>query len=246
MSSIVVSPITSYTDQILSIHRGRSSSGFSLDIPLIMLLSSFLRIFYWLGARFSVALLSQSLIMIAMQLILLQTALLHRPRPSSLSTPFAPALSSTALASPGKRPYNFWQWRSPRPYYTTLLYFFLFCCGTYILFPSSPTSSYTLGLGYLALGIEGMLPLPQMWANYRRRSCKGFRLSVLGNWLMGDVMKMIFFFLADGGEGKEAVPLAFKVCGVFQFVCDLALGGQYLLYGDGHEAHTQLREKTLA
>jgi hypothetical protein len=42
-NSLVTSPLTSYLDQILSIHRNRSSAGFSLDIPLIMLVASILK-----------------------------------------------------------------------------------------------------------------------------------------------------------------------------------------------------------
>lgn len=40
---IVTSPVTSYADQIWSISKNRSSAGFSLDIPLIMLVSSILK-----------------------------------------------------------------------------------------------------------------------------------------------------------------------------------------------------------
>lgn len=54
-------------------------------------------------------------------------------------------------------------------------------------------------------------------------------MSVLINWLIGDSMKMGFFFLS--GEGK--VPWAFKVCGCFQAACDIGLGLQYWMYGDG-------------
>ena len=42
-------------------------------------------------------------------------------------------------------------------------------------------------------------------------------------------MKMGFFFLSD--EGK--VPWAFKLCGCFQAACDLGLGAQYWMYGEG-------------
>lgn len=42
-ASLISSPVTSYADQILSIHRNRSSAGFSLDIPLIMLVASILK-----------------------------------------------------------------------------------------------------------------------------------------------------------------------------------------------------------
>jgi solute carrier family 66, member 2 len=40
---LVASPVISYTDQAISMHRKRTSAGFSLDIPLIMLVASFLR-----------------------------------------------------------------------------------------------------------------------------------------------------------------------------------------------------------
>ena len=40
---IVTSPVTSYADQIWSINKTRSAAGFSLAIPLIMLVASILK-----------------------------------------------------------------------------------------------------------------------------------------------------------------------------------------------------------
>ncbi len=40
---LVGSPVFSYSDQALSMYRSKSSAGFSLDIPLIMLVASILR-----------------------------------------------------------------------------------------------------------------------------------------------------------------------------------------------------------
>lgn len=40
---LIMSPVLSYSDQALSMHRNKSSAGFSLDIPLIMLVASFFR-----------------------------------------------------------------------------------------------------------------------------------------------------------------------------------------------------------
>jgi hypothetical protein len=75
------------------------------------------RIFYYPGSRFDTALLLQSFVMIAIQLVLLKTALDHRPPPSSKggdgANPFAGALDGPWDKA---RPYNFWQWRSPKPY----------------------------------------------------------------------------------------------------------------------------------
>jgi uncharacterized membrane protein YkvI len=50
---IVTSPVTSYADQIWSINKSRSSAGFSLDIPLIMLVSSILKYVWPTGSAIS-------------------------------------------------------------------------------------------------------------------------------------------------------------------------------------------------
>ena len=96
-----------------------------------------------------------------------------------------------------------------------------------------PTSAslYTQIVGYVGLAVEAVLPLPQVFANQRARSCKGFRVSVLANWLIGDAMKMGYFFNSEPGK----VPWAFKLCGIFQACCDAGLGFQYWAYGDGTE-----------
>lgn len=103
--------------------------------------------------------------------------------------------------------------------------------------PSTPTSTYTLFIGHLGLAIEAILPLPQILANHRARSCKGFRLSVLANWLVGDAMKMMFFFASDG----DKVPWPFKLCGIFQACCDAGLGFQYWIYGADGKAEERRR-----
>lgn len=88
--------------------------------------------------------------------------------------------------------------------------------------------TYSSLIGYIGLSIEAILPLPQIFANARSRSCKGFRLSVLASWLLGDGMKMFWFFTSP-----TEIPWAFKLCGLFQAGCDTFLGIQYLMYGNG-------------
>lgn len=43
--------------------------------------------------------------------------------------------------------------------------------------------------------------------------------------------KLTYFFMSEGG-----VPWAFKLCGLFQAVCDTYLGVQYWYFGDGSDA----------
>ena len=115
-------------------------------------------------------------------------------------------------------------------YWEYLLGLTLTLLALHTFFRPTSSSLYNQIIGYVGLAIEAILPLPQIHANQRAQSCKGFRLSVLANWLLGDAMKMGFFFMSEQGK----VPWAFKLCAIFQAFCDGILGTQYWLYGDGH------------
>ncbi len=143
----MLSPITSYADQIASIHRNKTCDGFSLDIPLIMLVASILkwalspsspswgpisrelpkltgasRVFYWFGAYYDKSLLAQASLMIVVQLVLLKVALDNKAptgaRDGLEHTPFHGYTAEDGLKDllAGRRPYDFWQWNSSKPY----------------------------------------------------------------------------------------------------------------------------------
>lgn len=236
---IITSPVTSYADQIWSISKSRSSAGFSLDIPLIMLVASLLKIFYWIGAQYDTPLLVQATIMVFVQLLLLHVALLNRPpvgAQHSLNKPFAGHLDAGGNEGFAKRPYNFWQWRSRKPYWQFLTYYTITLLALQVIIGTAP--AYVALQGYVALSVEAVLPIPQIVQNQRSRSCKGFRLSVLVNWLVGDAFKMTYFFLSGDG-----VPWAFKLCGLFQAGCDCYLGVQYWMFGEGDALPGAVEEK---
>ncbi|KAK6347136.1 hypothetical protein TWF696_007215 [Orbilia brochopaga] len=229
---LVTSPVTSYADQIWSIHSQKSSLGFSLDIPLIMLVASILRIYYWFGVSFEFSLLVQSVIMVFVQTLLLKVALDNRPNKAmEAGVPFAGVTNGTQEF---ERPYNFWQWRQQRPFWEFLFYF-TSTVGILQLFFGSNTLFVSL-LGYLALGIEATLPIPQVLANYRNQSCKGFRVSVIIFWLIGDCLKGVFFSYSQ-------TPMVFKLCGLCQFCFDLTLGYQYYAYGERDTAAIEMKKR---
>ena len=184
------------------------------------------RLFYWLESRYDSSLLIQATIMIGVQCLLLHVSLLNRPpnpASSNLSQPFAGAQEDGLLVN---RPYNFWQWRSRKPYWQFLAYYTTTLAALQILLGGNDL--YVLLQGYLALSVEATLPIPQILENQRNQSSKGFRLTVLINWLIGDAFKLTYFFLSEGG-----VPWAFKLCGMFQAACDCYLGVQYWMFGEG-------------
>lgn len=145
------------------------------------------------------------------------------PQPTTSTPPTASRLSSVLshLKPPNSRPLNFWQWSDYNSYLIFLSLYILLLLILYLILSSS--STFISLLGYLALGLESTLPIPQLIANYRRKSLAGFRASVLVGWLGGDSFKLLYFLLRGS-------PVQFTSCAVFQLSIDLAILGQSRLY----------------
>lgn len=210
---LVLSPLTSYLDTILSIHKNKSSSGFSIDVCGIMLIASLLRINFWIGDRFDVTLLVQSLVMVVTQLFLLYECLEHR----QLNIKNKPI---------SQRPWKLWDWNDKRLYWRFLLQFTLTLGVLQLIFGTNPL--YVTCLGTLALGIEATLPIPQFLNNKRLKSVEGVRISMLASWVVGDVCKLTWFFL-----GSDAVSIQFKLCAFIQTFFDTSIAVQYYFWHTG-------------
>jgi len=78
-------------------------------------------------------------------------------------------------------------------------------------------------LGFLALGTESMLALPQLIKNYKHRSVLGMSLSMVLMWLAGDTFKTGYFI-------ANSSPYQFWICGLTQITIDLLILFQVCLY----------------
>ncbi|KAL1696548.1 hypothetical protein GGG16DRAFT_84960 [Schizophyllum commune] len=207
---MAVGPPLVYADQAVSIVRKKDSTGFSRDVCAILLLANITRCFFWLGAPFELALLLQSVFMILAQLALLYICILYRP-----------ALSPESLHA-SKRPIDFWQWPTYTQYVEFLAGFILVQTILFLIFSGFET--YVSVLGFVALGLESTLPIPQLITNYKQRSLYGFRMSTLLGWFGGDTFKAVYFFV-------QGSPLQFKVCAIFQLSIDCVIVVQRIIYG---------------
>ncbi|KAL4062458.1 hypothetical protein V8B97DRAFT_1955607 [Scleroderma yunnanense] len=220
---MAIGPPLVYADQAVSIVRKKDSTGFSRDVCAILLLANITRCFFWLGTRFEFALLLQSILMILAQLALLYICIRYRPH-----------VSPEVYGQSG-RPFEFWQW----PLYTQYIEFlagFILCSAIlYLIFGRAEL--YISMVGFVALGMESTLPIPQLISNYKQKSLYGFRASTLIGWVGGDSFKTVYFFL-------QGSPLQFKVCALFQLTVDFIIVFQRLYYGNT-PPHTTLREEDL-
>lgn len=73
-----------------------------------------IRVYYWFGEYYSATLLTQAIVMIVVQSVLLKVALDNRPssggRHGIEHAPFSDAGSNAPT-----RPYEFWQWKNDKP-----------------------------------------------------------------------------------------------------------------------------------
>jgi len=207
---MAVGPPLVYADQAYSIVKKKDSTGFSRDVCAILLLANITRCFFWLGEHYEIALLLQSLFMITAQLALLYICIAFKPK-----------LSPESVGS-SSRPLSFWQWSSYTQYIEFLAGFILLQAILFLIFGRSEL--FVQILGFVALGLESTLPIPQVISNYKQKSLYGFRMSTLLGWVGGDGFKTIYFFL-------QASPLPFKVCAIFQLSIDLVIVLQRLYYG---------------
>ncbi|TDL23645.1 hypothetical protein BD410DRAFT_143564 [Rickenella mellea] len=196
---MAVGPPLVYADQTVSIVRRKDSTGFSRDVCAILLIANITRCFFWLGNRFEFALLLQSVLMILAQLALLYICMRFRPRTSP---------ENLGLSS---RPFSFWQW----PTYSQHVEFLagLILCLTILYLIFGRSDIFITILGFVALGLESTLPIPQFISNYKQRSLYGFRASTLLGWIGGDSFKTVYFFVQHS-------PLQFQVCAIFQLSVD--------------------------
>ncbi|GAA5982043.1 hypothetical protein JCM10908_004715 [Rhodotorula pacifica] len=201
-------PPLAYADQYRSICKKHDSRGFSTDVTGILIIANVTRLVYWLGERFQTYLLVQSILMIVTQFGLLYVCVLYRPSDWQAMRP--------------PRPADFWQWASFGTYLEATA---ILIVGHAVLFlVLHKIDLYVQVLGFIALGLEATLPIPQVIDNYRAKSTAGFRRSVLAAWALGDFGKTLYFFVTPNN------PLQFKLCGLFQLSVDLLLCVQTFMY----------------
>jgi len=126
---------------------------------------------------------------------------------------------------------SFWQW----PTYLQHIEFLagLILCETILYLIFGRFDTFISILGFVALGLESTLPIPQLISNYKQRSLYGFRMSALIGWVAGDAYKVAYFFINDS-------PIQFKICAIFQLSIDIMIVIQRILYGDAPPDSTLL------
>ncbi|KAI5449885.1 hypothetical protein NCC49_003894 [Naganishia albida] len=198
-----------YVDQARTISHKRDSSGFSHDVCGIILIANITRCFFYIGHPFELALLYQSILLIISQLALLSLCLHFRHRSAG-----GPGI--------GAMMHKVWRWDRLGSYLEFLAGLIVGLLVLQVVL--GRMGWYYETLGYLALGIESTLPVPQFISNARRRTCAGLSDLTVLFWLLGDLFKTAYFFV-------RASPWQFRIAAVVTLAWDLGIVCQRVVYG---------------
>jgi hypothetical protein len=83
-------------------------------------------------------------------------------------------------------------------------------------------------VGYLSLLTEACLGLPQLISNYKKKNTKGLSNSLIAGWLVGDILKTVYFILNEE-------PTQFVMCGELQILIDVLIVLQINMYSNNNK-----------
>ncbi|KAI8373287.1 hypothetical protein BD560DRAFT_328252 [Blakeslea trispora] len=116
---------------------------------------------------------------------------------------------------------SFWAWDNYIDYINCLLLFTCFVGILYIFLHQY--SAFIEVVGFIGLGCEATLPLPQLVTNFKQRSTKGFSLLILSSWFVGDGFKVFYFIYQNS-------PTQFILCAFVQLSLDVLLVLQFIVF----------------
>lgn len=199
---------------------------FSTHVSLVLIVSNVLRLFFFWISPFETALAVQSALMVVVQMTMVE--LVTRVRREQRMLPSTLFLRISFRWKNLQR--YFWQWDDFASYCYFLVAFavivgLLTMLGSYI-----PGFSWLLGL--TALGVEAMQAVPQ-WIRNRQEgvSVEGLSLVLVGSWLLGDLIKAIYF------GTHSTLPQQFLFGALVQLVVDVAICYQMWAYRRKYKDH---------
>lgn len=225
---MIFGPNIGFIAQILKFREAKSSGGFSKFVSLILLIANILRIFFWIGKRFSAVLLYQSILSIIMQIIVLRECLRLAPINTYSVKKSGYAYTADEHSDLHIKPVkfadlkNFWNWPFLIDYIYTLTVFTI-SLGFISNIIGYQTVQYIETIGVISASVEACIGLPQVISNYKSRSTDTLSVFMIITWMFGDTFKTVYFL-------KTAAPLQLVICGLVQLTIDLILISQIVYY----------------
>jgi hypothetical protein len=251
---MIFAPSFGFMAQIIKFRNMKSSQGFSKFLSFILLIANILRIYFWIGKRFPIPLLFQSIVSIFMQIFLLKECLYFSGTNSNNKKGYVDVsinnskyhLSSSHNSQFQINPYmhkpisildikSFWNW----PYLLDYIYFLLLF-SLVIGFISNifgyGNTYYVEILGIASASVEAVVAIPQIIQNFKNKNTESLSVLMILTWVIGDSIKTVYFF-------KTNSPIQLIACGIFQLSTDWIIVFQILWYYNNTKAISKEYER---
>ena len=216
--AMIIAPSLTYIFQIIKFNKTKSSQGFSKFICLMLFMGNLLRIYFWFGKRFKIALLYQSIFAVFFQIVLVHYFMKYQNKKLYLQDIKVPSTNKqlrlekknninliknyiAAYFSKTFRPKffslsqiftikSFWNWQEEIEFYKFMV---LICAILSILFSIFKKNNIFLQIiGSLSASFEATTCLPQIIENCRTKVTKNVSYLMITSWLLGDSFRFCY------------------------------------------------------
>ena len=224
----IILPSTGFIAQYLKIKSIKNSAGFSKFISFALMMAYIFRIYFWLGKKFEVTLVYQSIFGIIIQLILLELCVKYMKK-ENYNSDNNEFNSNNNINTNSEINFlkffsykNFWNWNLFLDY-LNVVFFIIIVLGVLTHILEENKIIYFEVLGSISAICESLIGIPQIIENYRYKSTKTLSNILILTWIMGDSIKLAYFLLTD-------TPIQMIICSITQLSEDIIIIGQIFQY----------------
>ena len=199
-------PSLNYLFQAQKFNETKSSTGFSIFLCLVTLLSHTLKVFFWFGTKFKFTLLLQSILVINMQLYLIHLCIKYKELKDKASS--VSLLYNNKNLLPNKfKLKNFiknfmdctktlnstliWRWNTSIEYYK-FYFLIIFTLSAFSIYFGVNNIYYINAIGIFSVFLEMLCTLPQITELHKSKNPNNISKIMVFMWFSGNILKIYY------------------------------------------------------
>lgn len=220
---MVFVPSIGYFFQAMKFKQTKSSKGFAKFLCLLLLLANILRIFFWMGKRFTLTLLFQAIVVVISQIYLIHVYLeFQEDQPfynkertiNDYLTNWKETLN----------PKKIWNWVDEVEYYKFIIFLFFIFSVMCSLAGFKNTKFFEV-IGTISVSCETFIEIPQILENYKTKNTQNLSGAMVLMWFLGDLFKTTYNLMYKS-------PIQMIIGGIIMNCEDIILSSQVLIYSE--------------
>jgi len=220
---MVFVPSIGYFFQAMKFKQTKSSKGFAKFLCLLLLLANILRIFFWMGKRFTLTLLFQAIVVVISQIYLIHVYLEFQEDQSFYNkertiNDYLTNWKETL------NPKKIWNWVDEVEYYKFIIFLFFIFSVMCSLAGFKNTKFFEV-IGTISVSCETFIEIPQILENYKTKNTQNLSGAMVLMWFLGDLFKTTYNLMYKS-------PIQMIIGGIIMNCEDIVLSSQVLIYSE--------------